>query len=70
MKMIFKFLVLNELYDNIKFKNFFFKLKFIIIIFFFFFFGPQIPHGAPDDEAVRIFVAFTRLESAIKGVIC
>ena len=28
----------------------------------------QIPHGALDDEAVRIFVEFTRLESAIKGM--
>lgn len=27
----------------------------------------QIPHGAPDNEAVRIFVEFTRLEAAIKG---
>lgn len=33
-----------------------------------FHFFPQIPHGAPDNEAVRIFVAFNRLESAIKGM--
>lgn len=26
----------------------------------------QIP-GAPDDEAVRIFLEFERVESAIKG---
>ena len=33
------------------------------------YYGPvlQIPHGAPENEAVRIFIAFTRLESAIKG---
>lgn len=29
----------------------------------------EIPHGAPDDEAVRIFVEFQRLESAIKSVV-
>ena len=27
----------------------------------------QIPHGVDESEAVRIFVQFTRLESAIKG---
>lgn len=27
----------------------------------------QIPHGVDEKEAVRIFVQFTRLESAIKG---
>ncbi|EDO39985.1 predicted protein [Nematostella vectensis] len=29
----------------------------------------EIPVGAPDDEAVRIFVEFTRMESAIKAVV-
>jgi hypothetical protein len=27
----------------------------------------EIPHGVDESEAVRIFVQFTRLESAIKG---
>ena len=29
----------------------------------------EIPHGAPDDEAVRIFVQFAKVDSAIKAVI-
>ena len=29
----------------------------------------QIPHGVDEKEAVRIFVQFTRLESAIKGTV-
>lgn len=29
----------------------------------------EIPHGAPDTEAVRIFVLFGKLDSAIKAVI-
>ena len=29
----------------------------------------QIPHGVDEKEAVRIFVQFTRLESAIKGIL-
>lgn len=28
----------------------------------------QIPHGVPEEEAVRIFVAFNRMEAAIKGI--
>ena len=28
----------------------------------------QIPSGASDDEAVRIFVEFARVESSIKGM--
>ena len=27
----------------------------------------QIPEGVPDDEAVRIFVEFKKMDSAIKG---
>ncbi len=29
----------------------------------------EIPHGAPDDEAVRIFVQFAKVDSAIKAII-
>jgi hypothetical protein len=36
-------------------------ITFLILYFLF-----QIP-GAPDDEAVRIFLEFERVESAIKG---
>ena len=30
-------------------------------------FSLQIPEGVPDDEAVRIFVEFKKMDSAIKG---
>lgn len=33
----------------------------------FYWFPQQIPHGVDEQEAVRIFVEFTRIESAIKG---
>ena len=27
----------------------------------------QIPHGVSDDEAVRIFIEFSKVDTAIKG---
>jgi hypothetical protein len=54
-------------YYNIQLLLAYCKAKHFIFCLYFFEFSLQIPEGVSDDEAVRIFVEFKKIDSAIKG---